>query len=97
MEETVEKTAPKEKKTVETVEQFEQKIAEAQREGTEWIETTPEMIAKYNRTGLGGNQYFIYKGVKVAPYGEIEAIVDREDEQLGQRIHGRSEGVVING
>lgn len=92
-----------EKKTVvvddvkETVSSFMDKIARAKADGIEYIETSPEMIQFYNRNGLNGSEYFIYSGIKVFPEGKAEAILNKEAEQIGQRIHGIQEGVVIGG
>lgn len=64
--------------------------------GEEWVETSPEIIQYFNRNGLNGAKFFIYEGIKVAPFGESEAIEGSNHEQLGQRIHGTAEHLVDN-
>ena len=81
----------------ETVSSFLDKIAVAKNNGEDSIETSPEMIAHYNRRGLNGAEYFILSGIKVYPTGKRAEIEAREAEQLGQKIHGIQEGVVLNG
>lgn len=54
----------------------------------QWVETTPEVIAKLNRNGLGGAKYFIYKGVKVCEYGKVEEIIAEEDTPVSDRVMG---------
>ncbi len=80
----------------ETVNSFLDKIAVAKSNGDESIETTPEIISHYNRNGLNGAQYFIYSGIKVYPLGKKAEIEKKENEQMGQKIHGVQEGVVLN-
>lgn len=80
----------------ETISTFLDKIATAKGQGEESIETTPEIIAHYNRNGLNGAEYFIYNGIKVYPLGKKAEIEAKENEQLGQKIHGVQEGVVLN-
>lgn len=80
--------------TRETVSQFLDKIIQAQGSKTEWIETTPEIIAHYNRNGLGGKNYFIYGGIKVCEKGKLEETIAQENEQLGVRLHGPMEGKI---
>lgn len=80
--------------TRETVSQFQDKIAIAQANKVEWIETTPEIIAHYNRgpNGLNGKPYFIYGGIKVCEKGKLQEVIAQENEQIGRRLHGPTEG-----
>ena len=82
--------------TIETVRTFQDKIAVAQSAGEEWVETTPEIIAHYNRKGLGGAKFFVFQGIKVCETGKREAIEKEMDEPLSARLHGRDEGKVLN-
>lgn len=85
---------PEEPKIIETISMFEGKIAHAKHNGDEWIETSPEVISYFNRKGLGGNEYFMYKDIKVCEYGKRDKIIDRENISMDQRLHGSSEGVI---
>lgn len=78
----------------ETISQFMDKIAIAKGNGDEWVETTPEIIHHYNRRGLGGAKYFLYDGIKVCEFGQSEKIEAEMHEPMGQRIFGKSEGVL---
>lgn len=80
----------------ETPQQFEVRVSIAQGQGVESLETTPEIIKHFNPRGLGTQEYFIYKNVKVFPYGKTDEILDHENEQLGKRLHGTSEGTLDN-
>lgn len=82
--------------TQETVSEFLDKIATAQGAGEESIETTPEIIAHFNRRGLNGADYFFYAGIKVYPYGKKEEIEARESQPIAERLHGKDEGRVIS-
>lgn len=83
------------------VSEFLTSIAIAKHEGQEWVETSKEIIAHYNKRGLGvnpvtgkENRFFIYDGVKVCEPGMIESIEQEMNTQLGVRIHGKDEGIV---
>lgn len=85
----------------ETVNEFLNKIAVAQGAGEESVETTPEIIAHFNKRGLGinpltgkPNRHFVYNGIKVYPNGERDQIEAEQDEPLGQRMHGKEEGTL---
>jgi len=85
----------------ETVNAFLNKIAAAQGAGEEWVETTPEIIAHFNKRGMGinpltgkPNRHFVFNGIKVCPYGEQEQIETEMSEQLSIRLHGKDEGVL---
>lgn len=78
---------------VENESQFISKIATAKADGMESIEASPEIIAKFNKGNPG---HFIYHGIKVFPYGTSEDILSHENEQMGKRLHGNSEGTLDN-
>lgn len=79
----------------ETMLSFEEKIRQAKDLQTPWIETTPEMVKYLNPRGLRGAKYFIYKGVRVCEHGMAEDIDAMENEQIGKRLFGNDEGVLI--
>jgi hypothetical protein len=81
---------------IETLAQFENKWSNAKASGETVIETTPEIIARFNPRGLGSAEYFIYKGIKVMPYGKTEEILNHENEQITKRLHGKEEGTIIS-
>ena len=64
----------------------------AKSEGEEWVETSKEVIAHYNRKGLGPSNFFVYGGVKVCEEGNREAAEKELDRDLAQELHGRNEG-----
>lgn len=78
--------------TRETVNEFMGKIAVAQSQGLESIETTNEMIAHFNKKGLNGGKYFIYGGIKVYPLGKTEEIEEDEQTPLTEKLHGTQDG-----
>lgn len=80
-----------------TLNDFEAKIARAQMDQSEWVETTKKVIGYFNRKGMNGAEHFLYKGIKVCEYGKTEAIEAKADEDLGKRIHGDTEGTVLTG
>lgn len=86
---------PERPEILQTLGEFEGIVAHALHEGEEWVETTPEIVKYFNRNGLKGADYFIYKGIKVCEYGKREAIVDHENEQMDYRLHGKGEGVIV--
>lgn len=51
------------------------KIAVAQANGDEWVETTLEVMNHFNRRGLKGVKYFVMDGVKVCQYGDVDRLV----------------------
>lgn len=73
---------------VDTVSAFETRIQIAKSEGAEWIETTPEIIKYHNPNGLGRAEYFIYRGIKVAPVGQAERLMEQENYPLRKKILG---------
>lgn len=84
----------------ETLGQFEMKVAQAIASQhtdapVEWIETSPEVMAHYQPRGLNGAKFFVYRGIKVCPYGMVEKIEEEMNEPLAQKIFGKEEGVVI--
>lgn len=81
--------------TRETVYTFLDKVSRAKMEGDEWIETTPEIIHHYNRSGLNGAKFFIYDGVKVCENGMREKIETDMNEAMGIKIHGTGEAKVL--
>lgn len=83
----------------ETINTFRDKISIAKLEGEEWVETTPEIIRYFNRSGLGkvhGKEakYFVYDGIKVCENGKKDEIIKEEAVQRGQLMHGASECVI---
>lgn len=54
----------------------------------EWVETTPEIIDHFNKQGLGGARYFVYKGIKVCAEGELEPIQEYLAKTMEERVHG---------
>jgi hypothetical protein len=81
------KLVPDQTSTEEKVSNFLQKIAIAQAEGNPYIETSEDIIQKFNPMGLNGAKYFIYHGVKVFPNGQAEKILEEEQIPIEQRIH----------
>lgn len=77
----------------ETVSQFRDKIELAKVNGDEWVETSPEIIAHYQRKGMGPAQFFLFEGVKVCEYGKIDEILSKENQQMGVFLHGSREGL----
>lgn len=78
----------------ETMSSFLDKIHQAKVNEQEWIETTPEMIAYLNKSGLNGAFHFIYNGIKVAPTGKSQEIQEYLDRDLNAEKHGAKEGRV---
>lgn len=66
----------------ETIQEFEMRLDDALRGEQEWLETTPENIAYFNRRGLGGAKYFMYKGIKVCAYGDMEALQAADGQEV---------------
>ena len=83
------------KKHEETVNDFETKISRAQIAGNEWVETTPEVINYFLRSGLGADKYFLYKGIKVCEFGNKESAEAEMTIQMGRKLHGPEEGVLL--
>lgn len=77
----------------ETISDFLDKIAVAQMNSDEWVEVSPEIIAHYNRKGLGGAKYFIFQGIKVCENGTLDEILNSESTQRDQITFGSTEGV----
>ena len=67
-------------------------VSLGQSDGT--IETSEDVIKYYNPNGLGKSQYFFYKNIKVYPVGKRDEIDEMENEQMGRRLFGKSEGFV---
>lgn len=64
--------------------------------GDECVETTPEIIAYFNRKGLGQAKYFIYKSLRVGPYDtDWDQIEKDENTPLGVKMHGDQVGRVV--
>lgn len=74
---------------------FESVIGRALGSGQTELEAPQEVIDYHNPNGLNGARFFIYKGIKVYPAGEMEAIKKEQSIQLGQRLHGAKEGIVL--
>lgn len=77
------------------VREFESIIGRALGMGETELEASQPIIDYYNPAGLGGTEYFIYKGIKIYPVGQIAKIKAEESVQLGQRLHGAKEGKVV--
>ena len=58
------------------------------------IEASEDVIKYFNPHGLGNSQYFFYKNIKVYPVGKRDEIEEMENEQMGRRLFGKSEGYV---
>lgn len=69
------------------VQEFEQQIHMAKIQGDEWVETEEAIINLFNKSGLNGAKYFIYKGIKVCKTGDLEAILDDESKSHEERMH----------
>lgn len=82
---------PVNKEERETTMMFMDKIETAILNGDEWVETSPELIAHYNRKGLGPNEYFIFKNIKVCAYGKSEECQNKMDADLHRLMHGAQE------
>ena len=68
---------------------FMDKISQAQLGDEEWVETSPEIMAHYNRKGMGGQEYFIFQGIKVCEYGKRQSLEDKLNEDMAIRLHGK--------
>jgi hypothetical protein len=77
-----------------TINSFFDKIHQATIEGSEWVETTPQIIHHYNKQGLGKAEYFIFQGIKVCPYGQSERLQKELSRQLGSVLYGDQEAKV---
>lgn len=53
---------------------FQTKVDMAILTGQDYVETAPEITAHFNPKGLGGVDYWIYKGVKIVSVGKQEAV-----------------------
>lgn len=62
--------------------------------GDEWVETSPEIVTYFNKKGMNGSDYFIYKGIKVCEYGKCMAILEREAVTMDERLHGAQEATI---
>ena len=81
------------KKEYETIHTFFDKIHKATIDGEEFVETSDEIIKHYNKNGLGPNaNYFIFQGIKVCPFGQLESIREELERPLALIIHGDTEG-----
>lgn len=70
---------------------------ELQYNGDGWIETTPEIIKYYNRSGLGPANYFLFEGIKVCEYGKKAECIRNENIPLAVRLHGAAVVGTIDG
>lgn len=77
-----------------TDDSFARKIAAAQNEGAEWLETDKATILRFNRHGLNGAKFFIYQGIKVSEHGQSESIDDEMNAPLSRRLHGAQTALV---
>ena len=82
---------------LETLSDFKLKVHQAKMEGNDWVETSPEIIKYYNPKGMNGVKYFWFDGVKVCELGKSEEIEQEIATPLAERMHGKSEGVVVSG
>lgn len=71
-----------------TLNDFEADISHALMNDDVWVETTPEIMAYFNRNGMGGARHFIYKGIKVCLPGDAGKIEAEESKTAEERIHG---------
>lgn len=55
------------------------KVSEAKARGEDWLEVDPELLVELNGGKEPGCGYVIYKDVRLAKRGEIEAICKREN------------------
>ncbi len=81
------------KKERETTMDFLNKIEMAIIDGEEWVETSPEIIAHYNKRGLKNCGYFIFRNIKVCEYGQSEKIQEQLDADIHRLMHGAKEAV----
>lgn len=82
--------------------EFQELIAVAKAEQSEWVETTAEIIKILQPRGLGKNhgienKFFIYSGIKVCEYGKIDEIESECNEPMNNRLHGTAEARVVSG
>lgn len=82
--------------TRETVRTFIEKVLEAKMNGQKWVETTPEIMLHYNKSGLNGSKYFIYDGVFVCEKGHKDAILKDMNESIYKKNLGK-DAYEING
>lgn len=82
------------KEEKETLATFGAKITNAKSLGKEWVETTKEIIDRFNPTGLNGSKYFWYNGVKVCEHGLSDQNQKVIDRSLGSIMHGDKEGIL---
>lgn len=68
-------------------------ISMAKLNGEEWVETTPEVIASFNRQGLKGAKFFIYQGIKVCEHGKTQEIIAQMDKPLTTMLFGPEEPI----
>lgn len=73
---------------------FESKISRAQFDGVDHIETAQPVIDYFNKKGLNGAKYFIYKGIKIFPVGTAAKIMEEEQTPLSVTLHGAMEGKI---
>jgi len=57
---------------------FEAKVGRAKQMGEDSVEASEDLINHYNPRGLGTAKYFTYKGIKVYPNGQTDAIESEE-------------------
>jgi len=88
---TITTEEPVNKQERETTMMFVDKIDHAIVNDLDWVETTPELVHYYNKRGLGPNDYFIYKGIKVCEYGKSEACQAKIDADMNRLMHGAKE------
>ncbi len=68
-------------KTLDTLDQFERKVSYAHATGTQWVETTENVIKTFVPKGLGDARYFIYKNVRVALKGTAAEVQESESKR----------------
>lgn len=82
--------------TADTVRTFLDKIAVAKGNQDEWVETSPEVIAHYNRRGMNGAKFFIFEGIKVCEHGKVDEIEHEMNESIAKKTFGDREGTIEN-
>lgn len=73
----------------ENLSEFESRISYAQMQGEEWLEADKKIIEFFNRKGLGGQKYFIYKNIKVCERGTMQDLMKAEQDPRTIVINGK--------
>lgn len=81
--------------------QFNAVVDVAKLQGQEWVETTADIIKHFQPHGMGGQEYFCYKGIKICegipgkPGEKSAALEEKLEMQMGALVHGEGEGVLL--